>query len=132
MSRWFLCSPSFFYPRLNHTYLCLIPKVSHQESVHQYRPISLSNTVYKLVAKILVTRIRPFLRNLINPFQSSFVPGRRGTDNVILLQETIHSFNLKSGGRGYMIIKLDLEKAYDRLDVRLSSNLSPRLFLSIP
>ena len=74
------------------------------------------NIVYKLVTKIIVARIRPFLLKLVSPFQSAFVPGRKGMDNVIIVQEIIHTMARKKGKGGVMEIKLDLEKAYDRLE----------------
>ena len=45
-----------------------------------------------------------------------FVPSRRGLDNVIITQEIIHALTLKKGNTGFMAIKIDLEKAYDRLE----------------
>ena len=49
--------------------------------------------------------------------QIVFVPGRKGTDNVIIAQELFHTLDQKKKGRvGYMAIKLDLEKAYDKLE----------------
>lgn len=100
---------------INHTFLCLIPKDKSPETVHHFRPISLCNTILKILSKALVTRIRPFLRDLISPFQSSFLAGRSGMDNVIIVQEVIHRFRSFKGSKGAMIIKLDLEKAFDRL-----------------
>lgn len=52
---------------LNETYLTLIPKVDNVDSIHQYRPISLCNTTYKILSKVIVNRIKPFLQNLISP-----------------------------------------------------------------
>jgi len=52
---------------------------------------------------------------LISPIQSSFVPGRQITDNVIVMQEALHSMRRKTGAKGWMAIKLDLEKADDRI-----------------
>jgi len=43
----------------------------------QFRPISLCNTIYKIIAKILVNRMRPYLEKIIDPIQSAFVPKRR-------------------------------------------------------
>lgn len=48
--------------------------------------------------------------------QSSFIPGRSTVDNILVLQETIHSFKNVKGRKGFMILKLDLEKAYDWLE----------------
>lgn len=50
------------------------------------------------------------------PQQSSFVPGRQITDNIIVYQETLNTLRNRKGKRGHMVIKIDLEKAYDRLD----------------
>ena len=53
--------------------------------------------------------------NLIGQFQCSFVPGRQSADNILVAQEIIHSMRKKKGDTGFMAIKVDLEKAYDRL-----------------
>ena len=63
-----------------------------------------------------MSRLRPILGNLVSSFQVAFVPGRRGIDNVIIAQELIHSIHRKKGRIGQFILKLDLEKAYDRLE----------------
>nr|KYP51188.1 Transposon TX1 uncharacterized [Cajanus cajan] len=66
------------------TLIVLIPKVDHPSNLKEFRPISLCNVAYKVIMKVLVKRIRPFISNLIGPFQSSFIPGRGTTDNVIM------------------------------------------------
>lgn len=44
------------------------------------------------------------------------MPGRRGIDNAIIVQELIHTISKKKKRSiGYMAIKIDLEKAYDKL-----------------
>lgn len=48
-------------PQINHTLLSLIPKVDSPLTIKQFRPIGLCNTIYKIVSKILVNRIRPVL-----------------------------------------------------------------------
>ena len=52
---------------------------------------------------------------LISPMQSSFIPGRQVTGNIIVMQELLHTMKRKVGTKGWMAIKLDLEKAYDRV-----------------
>ena len=81
-----------------------------------YKPISLCNIVYKIVTKVIVARLRPYLDKLISPLQVAFVPGRKGIDNAIIAQEVIHSINKKKGKVGYMALKIDLEKVYDKLE----------------
>ena len=102
---------------LNKTLILLIPKCLGPETFSHFRPISLCNTVYKIVPKIIVSRIRPILNNLISPYQTTFVPGRRGVDNVVIAQELIHTIQKKKGRLGQFILKIDLEKAYDRIEL---------------
>ena len=100
---------------LNETFLVLIPKIENAQSVTQLRPIGLCNVAYKVITKAIVHRIKPVLGKLIAPTQSSFVPGRQISDNIIIVQEMLHSMRKKKGSQGCMAIKIDLEKAYDRL-----------------
>ena len=72
--------------------------------------------MYKVITKILMARIRSCLDKLVSPFQTAFVIGRKGVDNAIITQELIHTIGRKKGRMGYMVIKIDLEKAYDRLE----------------
>ena len=60
---------------LNRTHIVLIPKVQGPETIGNYRPISLCNTIYKIITKIIVARIRPHLEYLVSPYQTAFVPG---------------------------------------------------------
>lgn len=76
--------------------------------------------MYKVISKIIVACIRPLLDKLISPFQTAFVPVRRGLDNAFIAQELTHTLDTKKGKVGYMAVKLDLEKAYDRLEWSLS------------
>jgi hypothetical protein len=101
---------------VNQTLLTLIPKCDDPSKISQFRPIALCNVVYKVLTKIISNRLRTFLPSVISENQSSFIPGRSTIDNIIVLQETIHSLNRLQGKKSFMIIKLDLEKAYDRLE----------------
>ena len=97
---------------LNKIHIVLIPKIQGPESIGNYRPISLYNVVYK----IIVARLRPHLDSLISPYQAAFVPGRRGADNTIIVQELVHTISRKKGSIGAMAIKVDLEKMYDKIE----------------
>ena len=74
------------------------------------------NSVYKIITKIIVARIRPHLDSLVSPHQTAFIPSRRGVDNAIIVQELIHTIGRAKGNRGFKAIKIDLEKAYDRIE----------------
>lgn len=101
---------------INKTLIVLIPKIPGPETLSNYCLISPCNTIYKIVSKVLVARLRPLLGNLISPLQTTFVQGRRGTDNAIIAQELIHTISRKKGKTGFMAIKINLEKAYDKLE----------------
>lgn len=104
-----------FNVELNQRLIVLIPKVSNPEYVKEFRPISLSTVAYKLITKVLVNRLRPLLSDLVGPLQSSFIPGRQAADNIFIAQEIIHTIKKSRSKNGLMAIKIDLEKAYDRV-----------------
>ena len=60
------------------------PKIDSPSQTNQFRPISLCSTMYKIIFKILVARLRPLLDKLISPYQSIFIPGRSIHDNILL------------------------------------------------
>ena len=102
---------------INHTVISLIPKIDCPIEINQYRPISLCQVVYKALAKILANRLKPFLSRCISKSQSAFVPGRQILDNIILSHELMHYLKNKRQGRvGSMAVKLDMSKAYDRVE----------------
>jgi hypothetical protein len=69
---------------VNQTDICLIPKVPHPEFVNQFLPISLCNTIYKVVSKVTVERFKEFVPLIVSPFQTGFVPGRNIHENIVL------------------------------------------------
>ncbi|XP_019172068.1 PREDICTED: uncharacterized protein LOC109167502 [Ipomoea nil] len=102
---------------LNSTYIVLIPKKTKPDSMGDLRPIALCNTLYKLLSKVLANRIKPLLANIISESQSAFVPGRLISDNIMLAFELNHYLKRKSqGNTGYVGVKLDMSKAFDRVN----------------
>ena len=72
------------YSPINHTFITLIPKKLGACNFNQFRPISLCNFYYKVIAKILVNKLRPLLSQIIDSSQSAFVPNRWIIENVVL------------------------------------------------
>ena len=87
-------------PSWGDTNLVLIPKVAHPELINQFRPISLCNTLYKLLSRIIVQWLKPFMAEAINPCQTGFMPGRRTSDNIIIVQEAIWTLISRRGRTG--------------------------------
>ena len=100
---------------MNDAMLVLIPKVLKPERIMQFRPISLCNVLFKIITKAMVLRLKKLMPKLIGPAQANSIPGRLSTENIVVVQEAVHSMRKKKGRRGWMLLKLDLEKAYDRI-----------------
>ncbi|XP_073121147.1 uncharacterized protein [Henckelia pumila] len=101
----------------NDTIITLIPKIKNPMTLKDFCPISLCNVVYKIIARALTNRLRPLLKKSVNEFQSDFIPERLISDNIILGFETLHWIrSKKKGKRKYAALKLDMSKAYDRVE----------------
>ena len=84
--------------------------------MHQFRPISLCIIVYKIITKILANKQKILLPEIISPLQSTFVPNKSIQDNTILAHELLHTFKEKRVKRGLMFLKMDMEKAFDKME----------------
>ncbi|XP_057958618.1 disease resistance protein SUMM2-like [Malania oleifera] len=73
--------------RINHTIIALIPKSSHALTINDFGPISCCNVMHKVIAKIIATRIKPCLEEIVKPAQSTFVKHRSMVGNIYLVQE---------------------------------------------
>ena len=63
----FFHSGPLFKP-LNQTFITLIPKVPFPDEVSYFRLISLCNVIYKVISKIMVNRLKPFMDSLVTPY----------------------------------------------------------------
>uniref|UniRef100_A0A803P7K6 Reverse transcriptase domain-containing protein n=1 Tax=Cannabis sativa TaxID=3483 RepID=A0A803P7K6_CANSA len=101
---------------LNFNYICLIPKVLNAEKVKLFRPISLCNFALKIITRIMAQRMRMIMDKVISPFQSAFIPGRWIADATLLGQEVVNTVRKNKSKGGLMAIKMDMHKAYDRIE----------------
>ncbi|KAI3467460.1 hypothetical protein Pfo_024123 [Paulownia fortunei] len=90
----------FLLKAMNHTFVSLIPKNNKANSVEHFRPISLYNVTYKTISKILANRLKPLLDRIISPNQMAFVQEKKRI-------------------KGFMVVKIDLFKGYDRVDTKI-------------
>lgn len=101
---------------LNNTFIALIPKISKLAHMSEFRPIALCNVVYKLVSKVLANWLKKFLSHINTVNQSAFVPGWLITDNTLVAFEIFHHMKNLKQVEGCMALKLDMSKAYDRVE----------------
>ena len=102
---------------LFHSFITLIPKVKDPKYVTEFRPISLSNVLYRIFAKVLTNRLQDIMPQLISNHQSAFMSDRLISDNILVAFEILHYMqNHNKGKSGFMAMKLDMTKAYDRVE----------------
>ncbi|WVZ79552.1 LOW QUALITY PROTEIN: hypothetical protein U9M48_027117 [Paspalum notatum var. saurae] len=97
--------------RLNYGIIILIPKI---KGASQIRPICLLNVIYKIITKVLTMRLTKVASSVISETQTAFIPGRHILDGVVIVHEVVHQLK-KTKKRG-IILKLDFEKAYDKVN----------------
>ncbi|GAA0183546.1 hypothetical protein LIER_31085 [Lithospermum erythrorhizon] len=96
----------------NHTILALLPKTSGSPRVGDFRPIGLTNVLYKVITKILAQRMAPFLPRLVDKAQGAFVKDRNIVDNICIAQELVRGYNRKRCTPSCMLM-VDIRKAFD-------------------
>ncbi|KAI0522770.1 hypothetical protein KFK09_005155 [Dendrobium nobile] len=122
------CNSGYLPRSVKATALALLPKGAHVSSISDFRPISLCNVLYKIMAKLVANRLKVVLPTIIHESQSGFIKDRCSTDNILLAAEILKDF------KNSFCAKLDICKAFDTVShdflfQRLRQKGFPELFI---
>jgi len=98
----------------NNIYPSLIPKKKVLSSFEVFHLIYCCNLIYKLIAKIITSRLKSIFNGYILVEQFGFLDGCQIHNAVSIMQEVLHSFKTKKI-LGFMV-KLDLAISYDKVN----------------
>lgn len=102
---------------MNVTKIVPIPKILNPTCLKNFRSISLCNVLYKVIDKMVANRLQRTLESCIDQAQSAFVPKRQISDNILLAYELLHTLrNKRLERKGFMDLKLNMSKTYDRVE----------------
>ncbi|GJU08415.1 RNA-directed DNA polymerase, eukaryota [Tanacetum coccineum] len=110
--KWFF-EHGFFATGCNSSFVTLIPKTLDPKLVSEFRPISLIGSLYKVVTKILATRLSFVISDLISNVQTAFLPNRQILDGPFIINEILA--RCKHKNQQAMFFKVDFAKAYDSI-----------------
>jgi hypothetical protein len=109
----FYCHRTARLNLINEANIVLLPKNQVAASISDYRPISLINSVAKIITKLLANRLAPHMDSLVSSAQNAFIKKRCIHDNFIYAQRTIQLLHKKK--KPTLFIKLDISKAFDSI-----------------
>ena len=113
----------------NASFITLLPKVPDPQTLNEFRPISLIGCTYKIVAKLLSSRLKKVLPTIIDERQSTFIDGRQLLHSVIVANEVLEE--AKRGQKPCLMFKVDFERAYDAVswDFLINELMHMKIFL---
>ena len=102
-------------PTARRAVIQLLPKKGRDElQVALWRPLTLFNYDYKLLAKVLAVRMESVMDMLIGPQQTGFMKGRSITHNILKTKEIVASLN--RAPKPGVVVSIDFEKCFDRVE----------------
>ena len=91
----------------------IIHKGGSRDRLENYRPLSMLNTDYKILARVMANRMKRVIGTVVGNTQAYSIPGRDIADTISSIRDTIHHMKSTKGG---IVLSLDLNKAFDRVD----------------
>ena len=91
----------------------IIYKKGSRDKLENYRPLTVLNGDYKVLAKVLANRIKEVIGTVVGSTQAYSIPGRDIADTISSIRDTITYMKENGGG---VVVSLDLNKAFDRVD----------------
>lgn len=94
--------------------MCLIPKKENSIKIKEYRPISLTTSLYKVIAKVLANWVKEIIASTVDDHQSAFIEGSQILDPILIANEVVEEY--RSSGKEGLVFKIDFENTYDHVD----------------
>jgi hypothetical protein len=113
----------------NSNFMPLIPKETNPPNFSIFQTISLFKSSYKIITNIISSRLKPLLSKLVSDNQGGFMENKKITNNIIIVQEAIHS-NIVFKEKG-IVIKLDMENSFDHVNHSFLSKVLDRYGFSL-
>jgi hypothetical protein len=82
-----------YFKQLNFAHMVLIPKKKDALCLGDYRPISLTHSIAKIISKLMANRLAPVLNQLVSRSQSAFIKKRSIQDNFLYTQNLVRALH---------------------------------------
>ncbi|XP_058742219.1 uncharacterized protein LOC131614676 [Vicia villosa] len=93
------------------SFIALIPKTDNPQGIDEFRPICLAGCLYRLISKLLVSRLKVVIKKLVSSSQTTFIEGRQMVDGVLVLNEVLDY--AKRFKKECLVVKVDSENDFD-------------------